>query len=93
VRIRQIREGHRGRIKMPEHASCESFIKTLKREEIHREQVHRPGRTSEHRRLHRAVLQAEALAFYARRKAEILEENLPRNTKARRDIHRSVRLS
>jgi len=46
VRIRQISEGHRGRTKMPEHASCESFIKTLKREEIYREQVRRPGRST-----------------------------------------------
>jgi putative transposase len=46
-----------------DNASCESFIKTLKREEIYAK-VREPGTsTSQHRRIHRPVLQPPAPAL------------------------------
>ena len=48
-----------------DNASCESFIKTLKREEIYAHKYENLAFTNQHRRIHRRVLQSAALAFCA----------------------------
>ena len=49
-----------------DNASCESFIKTLKREEIYANRYENLEHLrSKHRRIHRAVLQPTAIALGA----------------------------